>query len=143
MTILPPPAQRRRHDFTLTMINIVFLLLLFFLTTGSLTNRDEAQSGVPVTSDLPLERLPRPLLLLQTDGTLALDGHRVTIETAGAAARQALAAIGKPDAALNLLADPSIPASTLLTLAERLRSDGLPIQLVTVRRAAKGPGAGG
>jgi biopolymer transport protein ExbD len=143
MTILPPAARRARQDFTLTMINIVFLLLLFFLTTGSLTSRDEARSGVPVTSDLPLERLPRPLLLLQRDGTLLLDGHPVAPEDAGAAAAQALAAAGKADGALNLLADPAMPATALLTLAERLRADGLPIRLVTVRRAAGTAGAGG
>ena len=137
MTILPAPAPRRRHDFALTMINIVFLLLLFFLTTGSLTNRDEAQSGVPVTKDLPLERLPRPLLLLQRDGGLSLDGHPVTADTAGAAAQNAVAAKGKADAALNVLADPTIPASALLALAERLRGEGLSIRLVTVRQAPK------
>ena len=137
MSIIPIPRQRRRHDFTLPMINIVFLLLLFFLTTGSLTNRDEAQSGVPVTSDLPLERLPRPLLLLQKDGSLSLDGHPVDRNAAGGAARAALDAIGKADAPLNLLADPTIAASELLSLAELLRSDGLAIRLVTVRVAGE------
>ena len=59
MTIIPAPPQRRKPDFTLTMINIVFLLLLFFLTTGSLTNRNEAQADIPFTTDLPLESMYR------------------------------------------------------------------------------------
>ncbi len=49
MPIIPAPPPRRKPDFTLTMINIVFLLLLFFLTTGSLTNRNEAQADIPFT----------------------------------------------------------------------------------------------
>ena len=78
MKIISDPAPRRRQDFTLTMINIVFLLLLFFLTTGSLSNREETQATVPETHTLPMERLPRPLLLLETDGRLLLDGQAVS-----------------------------------------------------------------
>ncbi len=138
MTIIPAPKQRRQHDFTLTMINIVFLLLLFFLTTGSLTNGNEAQSTVPVTQDLPLERLPRPLLLLQADGSLFLDGRAIGGDGLVAAARTAVAATGKADTAVNLLAQPDMPAAPFLAVSETLRSVGIPVRIVTVRRRFNG-----
>lgn len=138
MTIIPAPKQRRQHDFTLTMINIVFLLLLFFLTTGSLTNRNEAQSAVPVTRDLPLKRLPRPLLLLQLDGSLFLDGRAVARGDLVAAAKAAVAASGRADTPLNVLAQPDMPSAPFLAATETLRSAGIPVRIVTVRRRAAG-----
>ena len=134
MSVLPAPPNRRRHDFTLTMINIVFLLLLFFLTTGSLINREEAQSTIPVTRNLPLERLPRPLLLILEDGSLFLDGGAVSRDELGSAAKRAVQAIGREDAVLSLLAQRDMSAAPLLNLVEALRADGLPLQLVTLRQ---------
>ncbi len=133
MRIIPVPPPRRRYDFTLTMINIVFLLLLFFLTTGSLTNREEAQSAIPVTRNLPLERLPRPLLLLQKDGALFLDGVPVPENGIEDAARRAVEAVGQAETMLSLLAPPEMPAGPLLALAEKLRTSGLAVQIVTLR----------
>ena len=135
MRIIPLPAPRRRHDFTLTMINIVFLLLLFFLTTGSLTNREEAQSAIPVTRNLPLERLPRPLLLLQADGSLVLDGLPVADDSVADAASRAVEATGRADTLLSLLAPPDMPAGPLLSLAQKMRINGLAVQIVTLHEA--------
>jgi biopolymer transport protein ExbD len=141
VNIIPQPAQRRRHDFTLTMINIVFLLLLFFLTTGSLTNREEAQAEIPVTRNLPLERLPRPLLMIQTDGTLLLDGQPLAGDSSVEAAQRAIEATGRDDTILSLLAPPDMPAAPLLSLAERLRASGITIQIVTIRETPSAKGA--
>jgi len=134
MAIVPAPPDRRKPDFTLTMINIVFLLLLFFLTTGSLTNRNEARTGTPLTSDLPLERLPRPLLLLTREGELFLDGAAVDPAAVVSASAEALKATGMAGQRLNLLADREMPASTLLDLAEALRGGGIAVQLVTLHQ---------
>ena len=139
MSIIPAPPRRRKPDFTLTMINIVFLLLLFFLTTGSLTNRNEAQADIPVTKDLPLERLPRPLLLITAEGDLFLDGRSLARDTLVPAARTAIEETGDAQAALNLLAQHDMPAGDLLDIAEMLRSDGIAVQIVTLHEAPAGP----
>ncbi|MDQ6434702.1 biopolymer transporter ExbD [Mesorhizobium sp. LHD-90] len=133
MKIIPEPLQRRRHDFTLTMINIVFLLLLFFLTTGSLTNREEADATVPLTRNLPLERLPRPLVLLEADGSLFLDGLAIQSDELVGAARAAIEATGRADAPLNLLAQRDMAAAPFLNVAETLRAAGFSLQIVTLR----------
>ncbi len=138
MSIIPVPPPRRKPDFTLTMIIIVFLLLLFFLTTGSLTNRNEAQADISITRDLPLERLPRPLLLITAEGELYLDGRSLTRETLVGAVKTAIADIGDANAALNLLAQHDMPASDLLDIAEMLRTDGIAVQIVTLHEAPAG-----
>lgn len=137
MPIIPAPPPRRKPDFTLTMINIVFLLLLFFLTTGSLTNRNEAQADIPFTKDLPLEKLPRPLLLLAADGSLFLDGKAQPRATLTLDAKAALAATGDPDAALNLLAQKEMAARDFLEVAQELRTGGVTVQIVTLHQSAK------
>jgi len=131
MTIIPVPPSRRKPDFTLTMINIVFLLLLFFLTTGSLTNRNEAQTEVPFTENLPLERLPRPLLQMARDGGLYLDGRKLTRETLVPSVRTALATT---DGHLNILAERDMPAAAFLEVADVLREAGIGLRIVTVRQ---------
>ena len=142
MKIISDPAPRRRQDFTLTMINIVFLLLLFFLTTGSLSNRDETQATVPETHTLPMERLPRPLLLLENDGRMLLDGQPVSRQELVAAAKKATAATGRADTPLSILAQREMSAATFLNIAETLRANRVPLQIVTVHTAPEaGPAA--
>jgi len=130
--IISDPAPRRRQDFTLTMINIVFLLLLFFLTTGSLSNREETQATVPATHTLPMERLPRPLLLLETDGRLLLDGRAISREELVAAAKRATEATGRVGQPLSILAQRDMAASTFLNIAETLRANQVRLQIVTL-----------
>jgi biopolymer transport protein ExbD len=137
--MFPPPQPRWRGDFILPMINIVFLLLLFFLTAGSLANRNEAQSAIPITATLPLERLPRPLLLVQSNGSLELDGRPATRDEVVRSLRNG--ATGESALSVSVLADPDMPATTLLTLVDALRADGVGIRLVTLRRGAAQAGA--
>jgi biopolymer transport protein ExbD len=132
MSILPAAKPRRRQDFTLTMINIVFLLLLFFLTTGSLTNSDEAQTTVPSTETLPMEKLPRPLLLIGKDGRLSLDGTPVAADGMGPTIKARLDSQGIAPA-LNVLADRAMPATHFLDMVDRLRAVGIEVRIVTTR----------
>jgi len=130
--IISDPAPRRRQDFTLTMINIVFLLLLFFISTGSLSNREETEATVPETHTLPMERLPRPLLLLEADGRLLLDGQPVARDDLVAAAKRATAQSGRAGQPLSILAQRDMPAAAFLNIAETLRANQVPLQIVTL-----------
>ena len=138
--LLPPPAERAKPDFSLSTINIIFLLLLFYVATGSLVQRGEMEADVPVTEDLPLERLPRPLLLVTGEG-LFLDGVPVVRDAAPAQAHVALERM--PEAGfLNVLAERTVPAAELLDIAAGIQTAGVPIRLVTLRRGFQGEGAG-
>ncbi|KQT53708.1 hypothetical protein ASG43_17905 [Aureimonas sp. Leaf454] len=121
-------------DFAVPAINIVFLLLLFFITNGSQVNRAELSVTPPTVETLPGDRLPRPLLAVATDGSLHLDGVLV-LEP------DLVSALSKGGAAasdLNILAERTMPARDLLALMARLRvQTGRSMTLVTRREEAR------
>lgn len=131
-SIIPIPKKRPRPDFSLNIINIVFLLLLFYLTTGSMVKQNELAADVPVTSALPLEKLPRPLLLVTLRGELFIDGRQLRPDEVAAAAREAFEK-QKGAAFLNVLADRSMPASAFLEVMATAGASGLPLRIVTLR----------
>ena len=123
-------------DFAVPAINIVFLLLLFFITNGSQVNRPELTVAPPTVERLPGDRLPRPLLAVSADGALHLDGDAVSEQEL----RERLSAPGTAAATLNILADRTMPARDLLALMGRLRGEGgLVLKLVTRREDRERP----
>ncbi|WEX10859.1 biopolymer transporter ExbD [Chelativorans sp. AA-79] len=130
MSLIPPQRRRPKPNFSLTTVNIVFLLLLFYLAAGSLVSRGEVEADIPITRDLPLERLPRPLLLI-AEGGLFLDGSPVPPGQAGARALAAMSAT--PGAAfVNLLAARTMPAGDFLTVVSAVQEAGVPVRVVTL-----------
>jgi len=138
MSLLPPPPPRRATDFSLATVNIVLLLVLFFLVAGTIVEQDETGIALPETTDLPLERLPRPLLRVTEAGGWVLDGTPMD----RAEARAHLART-EPDR-LYLLVARDMPADLLLATVAALDPAGVPLSLVTLRlRARDGPGGAG
>lgn len=123
---LAPDRPRRQPDFSLAIVNIVLLLVFFFLITGSLVQQGETSVDLAETSDLPLERLPRPLLLIDKQGDMALDGVAVLPD-------QLAAELG-PDMppALYLLADSKLSADRLMALTTRPDLGGVSMRLITL-----------
>ncbi|WP_417515666.1 ExbD/TolR family protein [Minwuia sp.] len=109
------------------LINVVFLLLIFFMIAGQLTTTDP----FPIT---PLRSatggdpdLAPKLLLIGRDGRLALDG--VALDEATLLARFRDAGLST----VRLKADGAVPATTVIALMERLRDAGLrDLHLLTV-----------
>jgi biopolymer transport protein ExbD len=128
MRNLAPPRPRRRPDFSLAIVNIVLLLVFFFIITGSLVQQGETSVDLAETSDLPLERLPRPLVLIDQAGGMALDGVPITAEGLGDALAGA--------EALYLLADANLPADRLLALTTRPELAGVSMRLITLHKRA-------
>jgi len=120
--------ERRKPDFSLSTVNIVLLLVLFFLIVGAPADQAERQMDLPITRDLPLDALPRPLLLVeQGSGALFLDG----VETSRLALEQAITGGGL--VRLNLLVARDHPARALLDLTSALTEAGAEVMLVTLR----------
>ncbi|MEM1233571.1 MAG: biopolymer transporter ExbD [Pseudomonadota bacterium] len=74
---LPPRPPRHSPDAALAIVNIVLLLIFFFLATGSLLNSDSVEIALPQTTELPLDQLPKPLLFVDSAGEMTLDGAPV------------------------------------------------------------------
>ena len=135
MAPLPPSLRaqlalprRPQPDFSLSTVNIVLLLVLFFLIVGAPADQAERQVDLPITRELSLENLPRPLLLVeQGSGALLLDG--VEVSAGGLAEAIAGGGLGR----LHLLVARDHPAQALLSLTSSLSEAGAEVVLVTLR----------
>jgi biopolymer transport protein ExbD len=137
LSYIREPRRRPKPDFSLTIVNIVFLLLLFYLTAGTLVSQSEFEAAAPVTADLPLDRLPRPLLVVGTNG-LFIDGRAIGRKALAAAVDEAMDAKA---GFLNVLAEKDMPAGEFLDIVGEAGLADIPIRIVTLRD--RGPNQAG
>ena len=134
------PRRRERLEFALPTINIIFLLMLYFLVAGTIVQKDELGVAPPETSKVATDRLPRPLLSISDSGGMTLDGVPVQPAELPAAAQVATG----PDAEahqLNVLAPAGMPADAFLKILSGLAAADVAVRVVTVEkpRDAAGP----
>ncbi|MCC6001904.1 MAG: biopolymer transporter ExbD [Pararhodobacter sp.] len=128
MQITPPlPRRRTARESVLPMINVVFLLLIFFLMTAQIEPAAPFALTPPEGEGTPGTPTPR-VLWVSAAGELAFDDQR------GEAALAALAA--DPGPAL-LRADAGLPAAELAALLARLGALGV----TEITLSARAPGA--
>lgn len=126
------PRAGERHDRMIPMINVVFLLLTFFLIAGTLRAGDALRIEPPrLAAEGALDR-QSPVLGVEADGTLYVGGRPMDRDRAIAALKQALAdEAGKQ---LHIKADRRTPASIILPLLRRLRDSGIEdVYLIAVK----------
>lgn len=133
MSVSLPP--RRRHttiDVSLAIVNIVLLLIFFFLVTGQISAEKPSDDiDLPVSSNLPLDQLPRPLLMVTPGGEWLLDGTEVAPDLLGVA----LDALPEP-LTLHLLLDRGAPADLLVAVLRNPALAQRPVRLVTLKERA-------
>lgn len=126
-----PPRPRSEDDRILPLINVVFLLLIFFMIAGQMSATDafrvepaESRSeGRPDSEDA--------LVLVGADGRLALDGRELDADALENALRQRLA--DNEELRVRLKADGRAEAVDVVAVTERLRDAGVErLQLLTV-----------
>ena len=129
---LPPPPPKAELDVSMALVNTVLLLIFFFLATGRLLNTADNQVQVAETTDLPLDQLPSPVLVVGTDGIWMLDGQEVAQDFLAIA----LDTLPQP-VVLHLLIDKSAPANTMINLINRPEVASRDVKLVTEHRRLK------
>ncbi len=133
--LAPEARGRDDHDRLIPMINVVFLLLTFFLMAGTLRVADS--SGIEPPDAATSGKLERgnPVLTVTSDGEIALDGETVILDSAVASIGAMLQAT--PGLTLHIRADRDAPASIILPLLRALRDAGVEkLRLIAVKRAA-------
>lgn len=121
---LPTRRKGSVFDSSLAIINIVLLLIFFFITTGSLMSSRTIEVSLPETTRLPLDLLPEPLLIVQKDGSMMLDGDQI--------AKGGLAAALIDSPTVHVLTDRNMTAATLLSLLDDEELIAVEVQLVTL-----------
>lgn len=125
MNPLPRRKSRLRPDVGLAIVNIVLLLILFFLVVGQSTAQGDIR--LPRSAEVDLEQLPRPTLSV-TESAWFLDGTPVAPEYVAIAMQSHPA--GTP---LNILIDRDAPATLLSGVIGRDELRDIPLRLVTLR----------
>jgi biopolymer transport protein ExbD len=121
-----PP--RRQFETLIPLINVVFLLLIFFLLAGTMTPADNVAVDLPVGALSDDEREMPATLLVEADGFVWLGERVIDPKIAEQALKEYLADKGKERVAIK--ADAEAPAEALLLLMEALRKVG--VQQVTI-----------
>lgn len=126
------PSPRRKRDSTITLINVVFLMLIFFLIAGTIA--PPLDSGLELVETSGLEgREPPDALVLHQDGTLSFRGTVTTAEAYmenHATGGETGAEIGP----VRIVPDRAVPGTRLIEVTAALRRLGAPsVFLVTVR----------
>lgn len=123
---LTDPPRRPRAESIVPMINVVFLLLIFFLMTSRLAQPDPFEVTPPEAA-LDTEATAEAVLYVDAQGQMHFDG------AGGEAAIARLAAAGAGSPAVQLRADAGLEAAALARILRQLAASGLSRAELTVR----------
>lgn len=138
MIVPVPRAQRPSEENVLPLINIVFLLLIFFMIAGALSATAPFELEPPAAPGAQGTGPPRGGIAIAADGRVALDGDLVDLETLRERARDWNAG-GERELSLSVRADGSAKSERLLAVIEVLREAGIErIRLLAVQESEDG-----
>ncbi len=127
---LPPMPKRSTNseDNILPLINVVFLLLIFFMVSGTLIQEPPFALTPPTTKHAASLDAQPEYLAIGADGRLAWVGEPIEPD----ALADRLSQRTQPDAPLQVRADRRLEARALTELLAELRAGGVAqIQLLT------------
>jgi biopolymer transport protein ExbD len=133
MRLRRPKPGRDSEASLIPLINIVFLLLIFFMLAGRLAPSDPAEIA-PVRSSSPERAVATPLVVvIDRQGELWKDGARIDDQ---ALVEQVAGRPPEDDRRLHIKADAGVSAVRLMDLLARLRDAGAEqIELLTLARS--------
>jgi biopolymer transport protein ExbD len=122
------PRHKTRIEPTIALINVVFLMLVFFMVAGTLAKPLDRDLRLVRTSDLE-GRAPPDTLVVHPDGRLSYRGEPV-------ASAQAFYDARPEDAreVVRVVPDAALSALTLVDLARDLRAAGATRVVIVTQR---------
>lgn len=121
MIVPPPKSHRSLDDSILPLINVVFLLLIFFVIAGVITRSAPFDLTLPTTTRAEDRALPDDqILAVGADGQLAFAGKTINTAELGE-----LLTDWPVDTALQIRADSGLRADALSELLGHLRAVGV------------------
>lgn len=138
---LPASPIKRSSDWVLQLINIVFLLLLFFLVNGTIAGQQDSKIEPPKSILVTAGNPPGDAAYIAADGAMSYQGNAASIEQ--------MVLTLRPDAkvlesgqmvfpAIKIVADRRLKAVALIDKLRDFRRAGFTdISLITVRDEAQ------
>ena len=125
--------SRRKGEPTIALINVVFLMLIFFLIAGTLAPPIDRGVTLVRTSELQ-GREPPDAVIVHADGTLSWRGRPV--EAAEAVALTATTNDAE-QTSLRIVPDRDLPAARLVELGDELRRAGAAKVFIVTERSLR------
>ncbi|RUT34581.1 biopolymer transporter ExbD [Arsenicitalea aurantiaca] len=126
---LPRPEARRPQETAIALINVVFLMLIFFLVAGTIAPPSAPGVTLAVSTDAP-QAPPNVALQIDAEGGLSWQGVPTRMEDFVARYQP------REGESLRIGADRALPAEALIDSLGALRAAGITgIVLVTERPA--------
>ena len=130
-TLKPRRSVRKSTDEQIMpLINIVFLLLSFFMIAGQLSNRSPFALMPPHSASTLADRPMDPTLFISETGELSLEGNMITSDEFGTFRNHFPA-----DMPLRVSADAQTGAAIILPVLAKLRKAGWADVILVTRRA--------
>ena len=130
--LIPPRQSASLDDRLIPLINIVFLLLIFFLIAGQVTQQQNVEIQAPVSSAEPSMRNPEWLLEMDAAKHLRLDGESIALD----ALAQRLALQGA-ERSLSIKLDRTLRAGDMDEVLHIVRASGVAmVTLLTTSQIA-------
>lgn len=123
MRISPPTESSRSELSVVPLVNVVFLLLVFFMLVGQVTSPDSLDIEPPrsvIGKDDPGQTVR---ILLARDGRLALE--RVVVSESELSDRVSGIVASQPTATFQIKVDARIDAVRMIGVMERLQAAGV------------------
>ena len=134
--------KRPPDDGIVPLINIVFLLLIFFLIVGTIAPSADISVAYPETEKSPVTRAPAEALYVSAGGFLSYRGTALKPEDLTEVVRADMA--GREETILPVVVDRTLPARELAPLLGKLTTAGVVrIRLITVRGRGRGGASSG
>lgn len=131
--MLLPISQRPRNteENVLPLINVVFLLLIFFMLAGAMTAADPFEVEPPKTKNAVADEIQPKLVVISAEGRYALQGKEVGRDELLAMAADWARQEEPPP--VRIKADGRLPADDLIELLGGLGAAGLEqVKLLTL-----------
>lgn len=135
---LPVAKKKPQFENTIPLINVVFLILIFFLLAGTLTTQDARDIKPPETARITESEVPDGALFMDAGGMLKFRGETITAENAVHWFAADVASAPDGGAPVKIFADRAAPAKALMTVVEQLnRANVKGVVLITLRKGAQ------
>lgn len=116
------PQTRKRAIGLTPLIDVVFILLLFFMLASQFHQWRALTLNAPARGQA-VSPAPAVLVRVHGEGRIDLDGD--LIEPAGLSAKLADLKRLHPDLAVEVVSDPGVPLQALVTVFDRLDAAGI------------------
>ena len=125
---MKPKGRKSKGEPTIALINVVFLMLIFFLIAGTLA--PPLDDDLKLVNTEELEGAPPPEgLVIMSDGTLKSNGKPIENVAAYYAAN--------PTEVVRVVPDRNLPAALLLQIGAALKEAGAEQIVIATEQAVK------